>query len=212
MKTQIKKQTLILLSATILLAEIAGAQSSSLRHVWVFFRDKGVSVLQSTNPALLGISERALKRRAKVLPANHLTDQLDLPVSESIIAQIKQTGIKIRTVSRWFNAVSVEGTQQQIQAVIKLIPAAATEEVAVLKRPKTVLSSGIPSESPLMKKSGSKSLDYGSSAVQLTNMKAVDLHAIGVTGTGVIIGLLDDGFNNHSTHIALKNAQVLAEY
>ncbi len=159
MKTQIKKQTLILLYTTILLAEIACGQSSSLRHTWIFFRDKSTPFLQSTNPALLGISERTLKRRAKVLPADRLIDRLDLPVSESFIAQIKQTGAKIRTVSRWFNAVSVEGTQQQIQAINKLIPVSATEEVAVLRRSKPTPSSISSSASPLMKRSNSKNLE-----------------------------------------------------
>jgi serine protease AprX len=207
-----KKQMLILLCAMMLLAEAAVAQSSSLRHTWIFFSDKGSKEYQSIDPALLNISERALKRRAKVLPLDRLTDQLDIPISESLITQVKQTGVKIRTVSRWLNAVSVEGTQQQIQAVSKLLPVVDTRQVAVFKRSKPVMSSDKSSEIPLQKGLDSKNLDYGPSAAQLTNMKAIDLHAVGVTGTGVLIGMLDDGFNNHSLHTALKNAHVLAEY
>jgi serine protease AprX len=206
-----KKQTQILLCVMILLSEVASAQSSSLQRMWVFFRDKGTTTLQSTNPALLGISERALKRRTKVLPPDRLIDQLDLPVSEAVIVQVKQTGVKIRTLSRWLNAVSVEGTQQQIQAVNKLLPVAATEQVAVMNHPRPVPSSSIPPTPPFKKASGSQGLDYGPSATQLTNMKVVDLHAIGVTGTGVLIGMLDDGFNNYRTHEALKNIKIVAD-
>ena len=43
-------------------------------------------------------------------------------------------------------------------------------------------------------------------------MKVVDLHAIGVTGTGVLIGMLDDGFNNYRIHNALKNIKVDSTY
>jgi len=207
-----KKLTLILLYLSILPAEIASAQSSSRRNIWIFFHDKDRPVLQSADPGLLGISERALKRRAKVLPPDRLIDQLDLPVPKSIIAQIEQTGVKIRTVSRWFNAVSVEGTQQQIRAINKMLPTADMEQVAVLRRPKPILSSCASSARLLMKSSDSKSLDYGPSAAQLSNMKITDLHTIGVTGTGILIGMLDDGFNNHSTNVALRNADVIAEY
>jgi serine protease AprX len=206
-----KKQTQILLCVMILLSEVASAQSSSLQRMWVFFRDKSTTTFQSVHQDELGISERALKRRAKVLPPDRLIDQLDLPVSEAIIAQIKQTGVKIRTVSRWFNAVSVEGTQQQIQAINKLLPVAATEQVAVMKHSRPVPSSSIPPTLPFKKASSSQGLDYGPSATQLTNMKVVDLHAIGVTGTGVLIGMLDDGFNNYRTHEALKNIQIVAD-
>ncbi len=207
-----KKQTQTLLCVMILLSEVASAQSSSLQHVWVFFRDKGTTTFQSTNPALLGISERALKRRTKVLPPDRLIDQLDLPISDAVIAQIKQTGVRIRTISRWLNAVSVEGTQQQIQAVNKLLPVATTEQVAVMKRPRPVPSSNIQPPSPFKKASGSQGLDYGPSATQLTNIKVVDLHAVGVNGTGVLIGMIDDGFNNYRIHDALKNIKVISTY
>jgi len=129
-----KKQTQTLLCVMILLSEVASAQSSSLQRMWVFFRDKGTTTLQSTNPALLGISERALKRRAKVLPPDRLIDQLDLPVSETVLAQIKQTGVKIRTISRWLNAISVEATPQQLQELKTLPMVAESEPVAQFKR------------------------------------------------------------------------------
>jgi subtilisin family serine protease len=206
-----KKQTQILLYAMMLLSEVAGAQSSSLQHTWVFFRDKGTTTLQSINPALLGISERALKRRTKVLPKDRLIDQFDIPVSEIAIDQIKQTGVKIRTVSRWFNAVSVEATPEQLQALKALSMVASSEQVTVMKHLRPVPSSSAPLISSLAKKSGTQGLDYGPSATQLTNIKVVDLHAIGVTGTGVLIGMLDDGFNNYRTHDALKNIKIVAD-
>ncbi|MGD0589317.1 MAG: S8 family serine peptidase [Bacteroidota bacterium] len=206
-----KKRTQTLFCVMMFLSEVASAQSSSLQHTWVFFCDKGTTTLQSTNPVLLGISERALKRRTKVLPPDRLIDQLDLPVSEAVIAQIKQTGVKIRTISRWLNAVSVEGTQQQIQAINKLLPVAATEQVIAMNHPRPVPSSSVP-PTPLFKKAlGSQGLDYGPSATQLTNMKVVDLHAIGIIGTGILIGMLDDGFNNYRTHEALKNIKIVAD-
>jgi subtilisin family serine protease len=215
-----KKQTQILLCVMILLQELAGAKSSSFQRTWIFFQDKGTTTLRPVSQVELGISERALKRRAKVLPPNHLIDQLDLPISETVITQIKQTGVKIRTISRWLNAVSVEATEQQLKVLTALPIVAVSTPVAVFRRPLIPMttnsqlyksSDNNPVSNPPLPASVS-GIDYGSSATQLTNMKAVDLHAVGVNGTGVLIGMLDDGFNNHRTHNALKNIHVLAEY
>jgi serine protease AprX len=206
-----KKRTQILFCAIILFSEVAGAQSSILQHTWVFFRDKGTTTLQLSNPAVLGISKRALKRRAKSLPLNHLMDDLDLPVSETIIAQLKQTGVKIRTISRWLNAVSVEATPEQLQTLKNLPMVTSSEQVTVMERPRLVPSSSALFTSSLAKISGTQGLDYGPSATQLTNIKVVDLHAVGVRGIGALIGMLDDGFNNYRTHEALKNINVVAD-
>jgi len=104
----------------------------------------------------------------------------------------------------------VEATPQQLQELKTLPMVAESEPVAQFKR-----SRPLPSSIPLpllTKTSSNRELDYGPSATQLTNMKVVDLHAIGVNGTGVLIGMLDDGFNNYRTHVALKNIQVIATY
>jgi hypothetical protein len=84
------------------------------------------------------------------------------------------------------------------------------EQVVFLKRslPKPFLKAPAPL---LQKKSSTAELDYGYSVTQLTNMRAVDLHDICVNGTGILIGVLDDGFNNYRTHIALRNINVVAD-
>jgi len=167
------------------------------------------SALQN-NSQSLGITERALKRRAKSLPPDRLIDELDVPISESAVVQIRQTGAKIRTVSRWLNAVSVEASIQQLQRVNALPIVSHCEPVVQFKRPHPLQSSALPPS--LAKSSIVQVLDYGPSVTQLTNMKVVDLHAIGVNGTDVLIGMLDDGFNNYRTHAALKNIQVVAAH
>jgi serine protease AprX len=194
----------------ILLSEVANTQSSSPQHTWIFFRDKSTAAIQTVSPALCGISERAMKRRSKVLPPDRLLDQLDLPVSEDNLAQVQRTGATIRIVSRWLNAVSVEATPLQLQVLKTLLIVAGSEPVAQCKH-----SRPLPSSLPLKmfpKSSIAQGLDYGQSATQLTNMKVVDLHAVGVNGTGVLIGMIDDGFNNYRVHNALKNIKVLSTY
>ena len=179
-------------------------------HYWIVFHNKDVSSSLQKNSSALGISDRSLKRRAKSLPPDRLIDELDFPISESILSQIKQTGVKIRVVSRWLNAVSVEASSHQLQMLTALPIVSHSEPVARFKRSYPLPSTLPPSS--LRKSSNTQGLNYGPSATQLTNIKIVDLHAIGVNGTGVLIGMLDDGFNNYRTHVALKNINVIATY
>lgn len=191
----------------LLLALIASDSSAQTRHYWIMLRSK--NALSSYSQSL-GITERALKRRAKSLPPDRLIDDLDIPISESALSQIRQIGVKIRTVSRWLNAVSVEATPKQLQ-VVQALPVVTQSEPVVQFRRSHPLPSSMLSPS-LVKSSSVQGLNYGPSATQLTNIKAVDLHAIGVNGTGVLIGMLDDGFNNYRTHAALKNIKVIATH
>ena len=197
-------------TAMLLLALAGGYAKAQSNHYWIILNKKDVSASLQKNSQSLGITDRALKRRAKSLPPDKLIDEFDLPISESALSQIKQTGVKIRVVSRWLNAVSVEASPQQLQMLNALPIVLKSEQVVRYKRSQPLPSIML---QPSLKKSiNVQGIDYGPSATQLTNIKIVDLQAIGVNGTGVLIGMLDDGFNNYRTHVALKNIQVIATY
>ncbi len=196
----------------------AGFSQTSERY-WIYFRDKGVEAHQLLSKSgdikslaqSLGISSRALQRRAKVLPHDRLIDESDLPVSEKYIRQIQAAGAKIHVVSRWLNAVSVEIQPKQIQAASSFPFVARIAPVRALVSPGPEPSSA--PLVPLLQKSEHKTdLDYGASYTQLATEHITDLHALGIIGTGVIVGIIDDGFNNHRTHVALRNIHVLDEY
>ena len=102
---------LLILQATGL-PHAAFAQQS--QRYWITFRDRGPQVnLSLVDPQTLGISEHALWRRAKVLPPDKLIDELDLPVNQSYLDQLRSAGVVIRSTSRWFNAASAELTADQ---------------------------------------------------------------------------------------------------
>ena len=199
----------ILNIAVILFAFVTEALPAQSPHYWILLHKKDSSPSLQKNSQSLGITERALKRRAKSLPPDRLIDELDIPISESALARIRQTGVKIRTVSRWLNAVSVEASTEQLQRINALPIVSHCEPVVQFKRPHLLPSSILPLS---LVKSAVQGLNYGPSITQLTNIKVVDLHAIGVNGTGVLIGMLDDGFNNYRTHAALKNIKVIAAH
>jgi hypothetical protein len=183
---------------------LAHAQSS---RVWIQFRDRGTNLLP-TDPQTLGITERALARRAKILPRDQLVDALDLPPPSHYIQAIQSTGVAVRAVSRWLNAVSVEATPEQLARCSELPFVKSVQPVLVFskKRPEAV-------ELPtLHKRTTPAAIDYGPSLTQLNNIKVVDVHNLGINGSGIIVGMVDDGYNNHRVHNAMKNIRVLAEY
>lgn len=183
---------------------LAYAQSS---RVWVQFQDRDVSLLNAS-PQSLGITQRALQRRAKVLPPSQLIDDLDFPPRQEYLEAIRSTGATIRAVSRWLNAVSVDATSEQLASCSQLPFVKLIQPVAVFlkKRPEVI------SLSTLQKSTNQSAIDYGPSLTQLSNIKVVDVHNLGINGSGVIVGMVDDGYNNHRVHNAMKNIRVLAEY
>jgi len=202
-----------LLLFTLIGGSVSFSQTHPSERRWITFRDRG-SAPRPDRPSLdastLGISDRALWRRSKVLPPNRLIDELDLPVNPTYVHALQAMGARIRSVSRWFNAVSAELTPGQQASVASLPFVASIRPVAVFKAndpesPPLLVQ-------PLLKRHSVSGLDYGSSLAQLNAIEAVDVHNRGITGAGVIVGVMDDGFNGHQTHPALKNIDVIAEY
>jgi serine protease AprX len=197
-----------LLHAFILIVSLAGTLAHAQRsRVWIQFRDRETTLLPA-DPQVLGITERALARRAKVLPRDHLVDALDLPPPSQYLQAIQSTGVTIRAVSRWLNAVSVEATPEQLARCSELPFVKSLQPVGVFskKRPEVVELPTLP------KRTLSATIDYGPSFTQLNNIKVVDVHNLGINGSGVLVGMVDDGYNNHRMHNAMKNIRVLAEY
>jgi subtilisin family serine protease len=204
--------SIVFLLTVLVVANSATVFTRQSQRYWITLRDRGPHAdLSTLNARTLGISDHALWRRAKVLPPDRLIDELDLPVNQVYLDQLRASGITIRSTSRWFNAVSAELTPSQRSNVSSLPFVASVGPVAVFVKREPQISL---SETPqlLSKRTTTTDLNYGPSLTQLTNIKVVDVHALGINGTGVVIGMLDDGFNNHKTHPALKNIKVLAEY
>ena len=200
-----------LLLPLIVIVTLNATSSAQTQRCWITFRDRGPSHdLATTDPKALGISDRALWRRSKVLPPDRLIDELDLPPAQSYLDQLRSEGIVIRSSSRWLNAVSAELTDAQRASIANLPFVSSVTPVQVFFKQQQ--EGGPPLPGPILKKESTAGIDYGESYSQLNALKVPDVHARGITGSGVIIGVLDDGFNAHRTHPALKNLRIVAEY
>jgi hypothetical protein len=170
------------------------------RKCWIYFRDKDESTLRTlvTSGSVheisqaTGITERALKRRAKVLPSSQRVTTEDLPVSQLYIERLQLNGISVVNTSRWFNAVTAMITSDQGVRV------AALPFVDHIERVRTFVGKKLqPQTIPLKKSSASTTQnlhDYGPSLAQANEINIVPVHNLRITGRGVLVGMLDSGF------------------
>ncbi len=192
----------------------AGPQSS--KKYWVYFIDKGAatpaagSLAKNSSlfqKALTIVQPRALLRRSKVLPGNNLLTAEDLPLNQKYIDDVTHAGGLLQQKSRWLNAASYLLTPDQVSIVAQFSFVKSVEPVAVLyghKQPEEFN----PSSASFSK---TTSLDYGPSLNQNSMINVIPLHSIGITGRGVLVGMLDTGFR-WRVHEALNTRHVIGEY
>ncbi len=187
---------------------------------WVFFTDKGIRSDEERAAALADVAAsynpRAVQRRIlrgnNALRGGALFDEHDLPVAPAYIDAVTATGAKLHIVSRWVNAVSVWADRAQVEQIAALPFVDRCEAVARVRRVEALNvreAPVVPQES-----GGQRTINYGNSTAQLNQLHLPELHDLGYTGEGVIIGILDTGFKR--THQAFNDPAhplvVLAEW
>lgn len=182
---------------------------------WVFFTDKGSALPKSLAAAEASLTPHAYQRRQRTRGANNLVDEYDIPVRGDYIRQIATRVTRIRHKSRWLNAVSVEAPGAALREIARL---PYVERVDLVFR-KTLPPDEVESPTPLEKFEGSEGaslpktnqLEYGESFTQNNQINVPPLHNVGLNGAGIIIGMLDSGFNNLQ-HEALDHLNILATW
>jgi len=182
--------------------------------IWVYFKDKGASEsMRSVVPENV-VSDRSLKRRRNLLAADRLVDYTDLPIEERYVAELRGKVLQIRQRSRWFNAVSVAATPDQIPP-IALSPFVREIDLVARFAKDRSREGGVrfdrDTEPSNRKVSTANSLDYGSSYSQVNLINIPPLHDANLAGDGVIIGVFDNGFRLPA-HEAFQSMNILATY
>jgi len=170
---------------------------------WIYFTDKGPDTELNKFATADLISERALERRMRIRSLDNVIDQTDLPLHESYRQGIEQLVSKLRTESRWLNAVSVEVDLDQIVRLEELD--FVSKVVPVHHYKKKPLPDTESEQLKISKMSQTSALDYGFSWDQVSLINANLLHDKGYFGQGVLICMLDDGFNLLNYHITFDS-------
>src|ERR1041385_3890271 len=192
------------------------ARAQSAKKYWVYFSDKGPSVPSSGalannifvhQKALQLVQPRAIARRTKVLPSNSIVDAADLPLYEPYLEKVQRAGGIVKQQVRFLNAASYLLTPEQI-TVVSQLPFVRNVEPVIIVHVHEEEGSSAHSFTPYSK---TTLLDYGPSFNQVQMINVPPLHAMGVTGHGVLVGMLDTGFR-WRVHESLQARNVIAEY
>ncbi|MBU0618298.1 MAG: S8 family serine peptidase, partial [Planctomycetes bacterium] len=179
----------------------AWGQPGTPLKVWVFFADKRVSSPEAYAAALAAVEQeynpRAVQRRRLRRTAAGLFDAHDLPVAASYVDAVTATGAAHHITSRWLNAISVYATRPQIEAIARLPFVRRIERVYGARR-NNLFSGPVPVETPVSTSIPGDlrgGLDYGVGEYQLEHVHIIEVHELGFTGDGMVVGILDTGFD-----------------
>ena len=180
----------------------------SAEKYWIFFQDKGrVLHKAALKQAEKQLTERARKRRAKVMQLDALVDRTDLPISSDYLLFLQQNDIEIINRSKWLNAVSAHLDETQLRMLQTQPFVKKIQRVAQAQRDIPPIDAGLSKETAAHP---ATAVDYGLSYTQNSLMRTTELHAEGITGQGVLVAVFDTGFR--ISHQAFANTKILATY
>ena len=169
---------------------------------WVQFTDKNDSPYSIDAPEEY-LSQRALDRRARLGIA---IDEYDIPVNPQYLQAVADCGATLINPSKWLNGVTIYTSSS---AVIEAIN--ALDFVEVVRNCENHPEAQLRKEENLsfeMKNSGlarnAKDF-YGGAHDQVYQLKVNQLHDMGYDGTGVVIAVLDGGFEGTDIHSCFDN-------
>lgn len=167
---------------------------SDLNKYWVFFTDKEAD---SFDPYSY-FDQKAIDRRIKLgVPLNHSSDW---PVTEKYLSQVDAIATQTSHASRWFNALSIKATSEQVDEIQSLSFVKSVEPMMIksypaslLKSPKDHFKTSISEyQMQILKK-------------QTSRMEADAFHDQNIRGQGIRIAIFDAGFPSVDVNPAFEH-------
>ena len=182
----------LLLICAILFQSVVFAQEDA----WVFFTDKE-NVSEAINNPISILTQKAIDRKAL---HNVPIDARDVPLTEVYITQIANAvGITVHARSKWFNALHIRGTEEDINSLLDL---AFVDHVEFANKSLNGSRSGEPlTEDKFAFETADQRIDftYGETQNQVEMLNVHLLHQANYTGEGITVAVLDAGFPGVNT-------------
>jgi hypothetical protein len=194
--------------------------------LWVYFTDKGIPDAADFERRVRAAGERvaakARARRTRETGGTFVPDYYDVPVRAEYVDAVRATGVSVRHVSRWLNAMTVVADDPQARRIASLefvraiLPArpsrrsqpvsAGPNEQGSAPAPESDLRRGA-AELPGVELSFPalpKPVNYGNSLTPLTGINVPAAHDSGWSGASVVLAMFDSGFDkNHNANSLL---------
>ncbi|MEY2997040.1 MAG: hypothetical protein RIQ82_419 [Bacteroidota bacterium] len=169
---------------------------AQIQDAWIYFSDKE-NVEASINNPISILTQEALDRKAL---HSVVIDARDVPVTEAYIQEVKNSpGITYWAKSKWMNCVYVQGTVNNLEALLDL-----PYVVGVEYADKDL---NFPNPQPVSDKfkvladpQSRVEYNYGAAANQIEMISGDYLHQQEFTGEGMIIAVMDSGFPNFTSN------------
>lgn len=154
------------------------------------------------------LSARSIERRTRQqLPI----DSTDLPVPKQYVRQFAVKGATILGTSRWQNTVVVRSADTLLLNRLAQLPI-VRESRCVYVAPDSIEKPDVISwnvHDSFNRWDSVRNETYGMAAHQIEMLNGLRLHEAGLTGKGMVIAILDGGFQNYDRIPALQHAKVL---
>lgn len=200
-----------------LLTALAEGSEDAVYKVWVAFQPRGLAgseLIAALDRAEAELNPRAARRRAKMHHSGErLVDGHDLPLNAQLMKKCEATGARLHQQSRWLNAASFRATAGQIAALTQLDGVQRVALVGSLQRAAVPTPVGRVENLSTRPRPGAKNtttIDYGTNLAAMQQAGVIAAHDMGLSGQGVLVGMLDTGFR--VTHESLAGIPVLAEW
>ncbi len=182
------------------------------RAYLVQFTDKNNSSFSINRPQEF-LSQKAIDRRRK---QNIPVLERDLPVNQTYIQQVRQAGARVLYPTRWMNGVIIEADQATLERINRLGFVKNNNIMRLTLRPNVpdefVAELGKEENNSLPLLSARVEENYGNSLRQ-SQMIGVDaMHQDGFRGEGIVIAVIDDGFQAVNTNPVFRQANILGTY
>ncbi len=179
------------LAALLISALEAPAQTAPATYL-IEFTHKGGTPHSLSAPTTF-LSARAVERRVRQgIPL----DSLDLPVDPAFVAALRLAGdLQVLGTSRWQNSATIRSTDTLALDTLGQLPFVRAIRCVHDGRPRPVRA---PSKFPVTLKNSVDAADeatYGQGFRQLNMLNGHLLHRAGATGEGMLLGVLDSGFD-----------------
>lgn len=173
-----------------------GAAFASTRY-WVYFKDKEQGVTAQ-------ISQKAMARRLSRSGMAALT-RYDITPDPRYVARLNDLGYEVHRISRWLNAASVSIGVRDLDQLRSLDFVKDVRPVSSFRSSRLFPGEPPPRISPerYPRPAAAFDFDYGPSYSQIHICRIDSLHALGYAGAGVLIGIMDTGYNLN--HPAFRN-------
>ena len=200
---------LVLILATALTVGAKGRHPVKKKtYIYRYYLTDKLATTQSLDRPQQFLSERSIERRIR----QHLPiDSTDLPVPQQYVRQFAVKGSTVLGTSRWQNTVVVRAADTLLLNKLAQLPI-VREARCVYIAPDSIDDADDISwnvRDSFNRWDSVRNEPYGMAAHQIEMLNGLRLHEAGLTGKGMVIAILDGGFQNYDRIPALQHAHVL---